>query len=103
MLRHCPQFTHLPPSDVSIGNSSSMNWVLPSAPHMRVPGAAYQYLLMAAPVWQPQLFTNAPLAKMRRSIFESSVSCSHPLAELSITLLESNIKHALLEWPKYSK
>src|SRR5438046_8861688 len=99
MLRHCPQFTHLPPSDVRIGNSSSMNWVLPSAPHMRVPVAAYQYLLISSPVWQPQLFTNAPLAKMRRSIFESSVSCSHALAELSITLLSSNMNDDLLEWP----
>src|SRR3954465_4704855 len=81
------QLTHLPPSDVRMGNSSSINWVLPIAPHMRVPVAACQYLLISSPVWQPQLFTNGPLAKIRRSIFERSVSCNHALAELSITLL----------------
>ena len=47
----------------------------------------FQSALMLSPVWQPQLFTNAPLAKMCRSIFERSVSCNHALAELSITLL----------------
>src|SRR5438034_10099008 len=81
------QFTHFPPSEVRMGNSSSMNCVLPIAPHILVPVALYQYLLICSPVWQPQLLTNAPLAKMRRSICFKSSSCIHAFEELSTTLL----------------
>jgi len=81
------QLTHLPPVETRIGNSSSMNWVLPSAPHIRIPVAACQCLLISSPVWQPQLFTNASLAKARRSIFARSFSCNHAFDELSTTLL----------------
>jgi hypothetical protein len=34
-----------------------MNWVLPMAPIMRVPVAAYHFLDISSPVWQPQLLT----------------------------------------------
>jgi len=51
------QFTHLPSSEVRIGSSSIMNWVLPIAPIMRVPVAAYHFFDISSPVWQPQLFT----------------------------------------------
>ena len=44
------QFTHLPSSETRIGNSSIMNWVLPMAPIMRVPVAAYHFLDMLSPV-----------------------------------------------------
>src|SRR5205085_12261933 len=81
------QFTHFPPSEVRMGNSSSMNCVLPIAPHIRVPVASYQYLLICSPVWQPQLLMNAPLAKARRSICFKSSSCIHAFEELSTTLL----------------
>ena len=51
------QFTHLPSSETRIGSSSIMNWVLPMAPIMRVPVAAYHFLDICSPVWQPQLLT----------------------------------------------
>ena len=51
------QFTHLPSSETRIGSSSIMNWVLPMAPIMCVPVAAYHFLDMLSPVWQPQLLT----------------------------------------------
>ena len=44
------QLTHLPSSETRIGNSSIMNWVLPMAPIMRVPVAAYHFLDMLSPV-----------------------------------------------------
>jgi len=50
------QFTHLPSSEMRIGSSSIMNWVLPMAPIMCVPVAAYHFLDISSPVWQPQLF-----------------------------------------------
>ena len=56
-----------------------MNCVLPIAPHILVPVASYQYLLICSPVWQPQLFTKAPLAKARRSICFKSFSCIHEI------------------------
>lgn len=49
------QLTHLPPSETRIGNSSIMNCVLPRAPIMRVPVAAYHFFDMLSPVWHPQL------------------------------------------------
>ena len=70
-----------------IGSSSFMYCVLPITPHIWVPVAAFHFLVMLSPVWQPQLLTNAPRAKTRRLIFFASSSCSHDLQALSIALL----------------
>ena len=55
--KECTQSTHLPPTEESAGNSWVKYWVLPIAPHIRVPVASRQSWLILSPVWQPQLFT----------------------------------------------
>src|SRR5215470_2878962 len=81
------QFTHLPPSETRIGSSSIMNCVLPIAPIMWTPVAAYHFLDISSPVWQPQLLTYAWRAKTCRLILVKSLSCSHDLHALSMLLL----------------
>jgi hypothetical protein len=49
------QLTHLSFCEASTGSSSIMYWVLPITPIMRTPVAAYHFLAMLSPVWQPQL------------------------------------------------
>ena len=44
------QLTHLPSSETRMGSSSIMNWVLPMAPIMRVPVAAYHFFDISSPV-----------------------------------------------------
>ena len=44
------QLTHLPSSEMRMGSSSIMNWVLPIAPIMCVPVAAYHFFDISSPV-----------------------------------------------------
>src|SRR5437870_12219551 len=60
------QLTHLPPSEVRIGNSSIINCVLPIAPIIWVPVALNHFFDMLSPVWQPQLLMNASRPKILR-------------------------------------
>ena len=49
------------------------------APTMGTPVARRHFLAMLSPVWQPQLFTRAPLANNPWWICFSSSSCNHAL------------------------
>src|ERR1700686_3567052 len=86
-IRFRNQFVHLPFFVMRIGNSSDMYCVFPITPPIGIPVAAFHFLDMLSPVWQPQLLTNAPRAKARPLICFSSLSCSHDLQALSMLLL----------------
>ncbi len=75
---------HRPATLERMGNCSSMYCVLPTAPIILTPVADANFLLMLSPVWQPQLYTNASLAKMPRLSLPSSFSCSQAFDALSI-------------------